>query len=172
MRIESSRNGEDGARICGIVDSGVSMTLQQPDYFVELTPPRHGGIVLIGVFLIGVVIFVGALALLVRGMSTSYGDDMERPNRVAQLYGYAVCLITVVVFLASANSFVENLFTFGNPVRGTSGNFGEASVTSFEAYRSTVNRFSVPGRDAGPGRHPGPRRPAGRPDPRRGDPRH
>ena len=126
------------------------MTLQQPDYFVELTPSRHGGIVLIGVFLIGAVIVVGALALLVRGMSTSYGEDMERPNRVAQLYGYAVCLITVVVFLASANSFVENLFTFGNPVRGSGGNFGEASVTSFEAYRSTVNRYSVPGRDAAP----------------------
>lgn len=75
---------------------------------------------------------------------------MERPNRVAQLYGYAVCLITVVVFLVSANSFVENLFRFGNPVRGSGGNFGEASITSFEAYRSTVNRFGVPGRDAPP----------------------
>ena len=66
---------------------------------------------------------------------------MERPNRVAQLYGYAVCLIAVVVFLASANSFVENLFTAANPLRGGADRFGiQPSVTSFEAYRATVNR--------------------------------
>src|SRR5437016_5790210 len=47
----------------------------------------------------------------------SLGDDMERPNRVAQLYGYAVCLIAVIVFLISANSFVEHLFTLSNPLR-------------------------------------------------------
>src|SRR5437868_4431233 len=69
------------------------------------------------------------------------GDEMERPNRVAQLYGYAVCLIAVVVFLASANSFVENLFTAANPLRGGADRFGiQPSVTSFEAYRATVNR--------------------------------
>jgi hypothetical protein len=69
------------------------------------------------------------------------GDDMERPNRVAQLYGYAVCLIAVVVFLASANSFVENLFTAANPLRGGADRFGiQPSVTSFEAYRATVSR--------------------------------
>jgi hypothetical protein len=74
------------------------------------------------------------------------GDDMERPNRVAQLYGYAVCLIAVVVFLASANSFVENLFTAANPLRGGGDRFGiQPSVTSFEAYRATVNRERLNG---------------------------
>lgn len=72
---------------------------------------------------------------------------MERPNRVAQLYGYAVCLIAVVVFLTSANSFVDNLFSVANPLRGSGDRFGaQPSVTSFEAYRATVNREPrVPG---------------------------
>jgi membrane protein implicated in regulation of membrane protease activity len=111
---------------------------------------RQGEIAFLGVFLVVAIVVIGALALLVRVARPLEEDDMERPNRVAQLYGYAVCLIAVVVFLASANSFVENIFTFSNPLRGSSGNFAEASVTSFEAYRSTVNRFNVPGRDATP----------------------
>src|SRR5437763_6571496 len=89
---------------------------------------------------VGIGLVVGAWALLARSAFLQ-GDDMERPNRVAQLYGYAVCLIAVVVFLASANSFVENLFTAANPLRGGADRFGiQPSVTSFEAYRATVNR--------------------------------
>jgi hypothetical protein len=69
------------------------------------------------------------------------GDDMERPNRVAQLYGYAVCLIAVIVFLISANSLAENAFTLANPLRGGGNRFGpEPAISSFEAYRATANR--------------------------------
>lgn len=69
------------------------------------------------------------------------GDDMERPNRVAQLYGYAVCLIAVIVFLISANSLVENAFTLANPLRGGGNRFGlEPAISSFEAYRATATR--------------------------------
>ena len=73
---------------------------------------------------------------------------MDRPNRVAQLYGYAVCLIAVVVFLVSADSFIENAFALTNPLRGGSDRFGmEVQVSSFEAYRATATReyrFNVP----------------------------
>lgn len=76
------------------------------------------------------------------------GDDMDRPNRVAQLYGYAVCLIAVVVFLVNANSLVESAFTLANPLRGGGDRFGmQPVVSSFEAYRATVsreNRFNAP----------------------------
>ena len=76
---------------------------------------------------------------------------MERPNRVAQLYGYAVCLIAVIVFLISANSFVEQVFTLSNPPRAQSDRFGmEPAVSSFEAYRATLNRFPVPTPQSGP----------------------
>lgn len=69
------------------------------------------------------------------------GEDMERPSRVGQLYGYTVCLIAVVVFLASASSFVENLFSYADPVQARESGFGyEPSVTSYEAYRATYDR--------------------------------
>ena len=91
---------------------------------------------------VGIGLVVGAWALLARSAFLQ-GDDMERPNRVAQLYGYAVCLIAVIVFLISANSFVEHLFTLSNPLRARGDRFGvEPATSSFEAYRSTANRFA------------------------------
>lgn len=69
------------------------------------------------------------------------GDDMERPSRVAQLYGYTVCLIAVVVFLASTNSLLENAFTLANPLQSREADYGiEPSVSSFESYRATYDR--------------------------------
>ncbi|HEX2779715.1 MAG TPA: hypothetical protein VHM30_09460, partial [Gemmatimonadaceae bacterium] len=70
------------------------------------------------------------------------GDDMERPSRVGQLYGYTVCLVAVIVFLVSTNSLVENAFTLSNPLEARESDFGpwEPSLTSFESYRATIDR--------------------------------
>jgi len=82
-----------------------------------------------------------ALWLLFARSAFLQGDDMERPSRVAQLYGYTVCLIAVVVFLASTNSLLENAFTLSNPLQSRESDFGiEPSVSSFEAYRATYDR--------------------------------
>ena len=83
---------------------------------------------------------IGLWVLLARSAFIQ-GDDVERPNRVAQLYGYAVCLIAIVVFIASMTSLVENAFTLANPLQSRESDFGmEPSVTSFESYRSTYDR--------------------------------
>ena len=98
---------------------------------------------------VGIGLVVGAWALLARSAFLQ-GDDMERPNRVAQLYGYAVCLIAVIVFLISANSFVEHLFRLSNPLRARGDRFGmEPAISSFEAYRATANRFVPATREGG-----------------------
>jgi hypothetical protein len=82
-----------------------------------------------------------ALWLLFARSAFLQGDDMERPSRVAQLYGYTVCLIAVVVFLASTNSLLENAFTLANPLQSRESEYGiEPSVSSFEAYRTTYDR--------------------------------
>jgi hypothetical protein len=82
-----------------------------------------------------------ALWLLFARSAFVQGDDMERPSRVAQLYGYTVCLIAVVVFLASTNSLLENAFTLTNPLQSRESEYGiEPSVSSFEAYRTTYDR--------------------------------
>ena len=83
---------------------------------------------------------VGGWVLLARAAFLD-GGDMDRPNRVAQLYGYTVCLIAVIVFLISANSLVDNMFDLANPLASQAAQFGPGgSVTSFEAYRATADR--------------------------------
>jgi hypothetical protein len=77
------------------------------------------------------------------------GGVVERPERVPQLYGYTVCLIALIWGLMSAVSIVENALSFSAPeLRGASEyNWGEPSVTSFEAFRATYDRARRMGAD-------------------------
>ncbi len=67
---------------------------------------------------------------------------MERSNRIAQAYGYAVCLIAVITFLISVNSTVNAAFNLSDPLRaeGFGGMNRDGSLTSFEAYKMTRNQ--------------------------------
>lgn len=69
---------------------------------------------------------------------------MARSPRIAQWYGYTVCLVAVVTFLLSARGVVDDLFTLSNPLRSSS-RWG-VPLTSFEAYEAT--------QDMGPRRAP------------------
>jgi hypothetical protein len=90
--------------------------------------------------LIPLVILLGLWVLLGRSAFLQ-GDDMERPSRVAQLYGYTVCLIAIIVLLISTNSLIENAFALTNPLQARENDFGfEPSVSSFESYRATSDR--------------------------------
>jgi len=85
--------------------------------------------------------FLGALAWIVIAIVLALkGNDMERSDRVAQLYGYSVCLIAVVVALISISSLVDSFFKFSNPLaeRGYPYSVGNASLQSFEAYKATT----------------------------------
>ncbi|HEX6059961.1 MAG TPA: hypothetical protein VFZ11_13200 [Gemmatimonadaceae bacterium] len=62
-------------------------------------------------------------------------ERTERMERVQQLYGYAVCLIAVVVGLISVNSLVNQAFLLSNPLAASSRyGWGEGPLTSYEAY--------------------------------------
>jgi hypothetical protein len=61
---------------------------------------------------------------------------MDRINsRIAQVYGYAVCLICVLIILASTRQIIDSAFNYSNPAgSGTVyGRFGP--LTSYESYR-------------------------------------
>lgn len=59
---------------------------------------------------------------------------MDKVNgRIAQVYGYAVCLICVVIILVSTNSLVNAAFDYANPLRSDFGRFGPA--VTYEGYR-------------------------------------
>jgi hypothetical protein len=63
---------------------------------------------------------------------------VDKPNRVAQLYGYTVCLIALIVSLISVSSILGAAFERANPLQSEV-SFG-AALTSFEAYRATYRR--------------------------------
>lgn len=66
---------------------------------------------------------------------------MDRINsRIAQVYGYAVCLICVVVLLASTHQVIDAAFDLTTPL-GASGGYGRyGPMSSFEAYRLGARR--------------------------------
>ena len=82
---------------------------------------------------------------------------MDRSERVPQIYGYAVCLIAVVVVLMSVNTLVNQAFALADPV-SSSGRYGwdgGVSLSSFEAFRATRSaRGTAPMRPAGEGGQP------------------
>lgn len=66
------------------------------------------------------------------------GGSVETPNRMAQMYGYTVCLIAVVVAIASVASLIDAAFDRAYPLQDEY-MFG-ASLSSFEAYKATYSR--------------------------------
>jgi hypothetical protein len=72
------------------------------------------------------------------------GEPMEKPaNRIAQLYGYSVCLIAVIIFVFSLQNVAENLIGLSHPLQSLYA-YG-ASLDSFEAYKATYTQdHSVP----------------------------
>lgn len=72
---------------------------------------------------------------------------MDKPNRMAQLYSYTVCLIALVVSLVCVASIVSAVFDRANPLHAGPG-FG-STLTSFEAYKAT-RRQQPPSVSGGP----------------------
>jgi hypothetical protein len=61
---------------------------------------------------------------------------MDRINRfIAQVYGYSVCLITVIVMLISIKGTIDAAFDLSNPLRAEGGYGRFGPLTSFELYK-------------------------------------
>jgi hypothetical protein len=92
----------------------------------------------------GIAALIGfGLWLLLARSRLVRGGEMERTERVPQLYGYSVCLIAIVVGLVSLGTIVNKSFTLANPLRSVGNEYGwsgSASLTSFEAYQATYDR--------------------------------
>jgi hypothetical protein len=73
---------------------------------------------------------------LILGAYLALGDDsVDKPSRVAQLYGYSVCLITLLLALVSFSGLVDAAFERANPLQSGDYPFG-VSLTSFDAYKA------------------------------------
>jgi hypothetical protein len=68
---------------------------------------------------------------------------MDRINsRISQVYGYAVCLITVVVMLIAIKRVVDAAFDLSDPIRAEGGGYGRMGrpITNFELYKMEARR--------------------------------
>ena len=70
---------------------------------------------------------------------------MDRSSRIAQAYGYAVCLIAIITVLISASQIVTAAFNLSDPLRAEG--FGRGfTVTSYAAYKREQQRPAIPTR--------------------------
>lgn len=87
----------------------------------------------------GVAVLAAVLLLLawlfVSATLALRGDNVEKPNRIPQFYGFTVCLLAIIVGLITIASIIGTLFDRANPL-DSSGTFGE-SLTSFAAFKAT-----------------------------------
>jgi len=74
---------------------------------------------------------------------------MEKKNRIAQLYGYAVCLIAVITFLISVSALVRASFDLSDPLHAGGTRFTGKSLASFDNYKLDVLKASRPSTNAG-----------------------
>jgi hypothetical protein len=68
---------------------------------------------------------------------------MDRVNsRIAQVYGYAVCFITVIVMLIGIKQVVDAAFDLSDPIRAEGGGYGRMGrpITNFELYKVEARR--------------------------------
>jgi hypothetical protein len=68
---------------------------------------------------------------------------MDRINsRISQVYGYAVCLITVIVMLIAIKQVVDAAFDLSDPIRAEGGGYGRMGrpITNFELYKMEARR--------------------------------
>lgn len=91
-----------------------------------------GAIAIVLLIVLIVVWFIAATAGALKG------ETPETPNRLAQMYGYTVCLVTVIVGLTTASSILDAAYDRAQPLQ-QEWSVG-ASLVSFEAYKATYER--------------------------------
>ncbi len=102
-----------------------------------------GSIETFGLF-VSVVVAVVLIAtwVILAGSRFVQGGVVERSDRVPQLYGYTLCLVGLLWALLSVVAIVEDVMTMTAPDLPAANefNYGDASISSFEAFRATYDR--------------------------------
>jgi hypothetical protein len=67
---------------------------------------------------------------------------MEKPQRVAQIYGYMVCLVAVITFLICVTMLVNAIIDLGDPLHSGWTASGSPSLASFHNYKMDILKSS------------------------------
>jgi|ERR1035437_245061 predicted PurR-regulated permease PerM len=60
---------------------------------------------------------------------------MEKSNLFTHIYGYLVCLVTVITFLICITSLVNAVIDKTDPLSSTFGSYNSPDLTSFDTYK-------------------------------------
>jgi hypothetical protein len=65
---------------------------------------------------------------------------MEKPHRMAQIYGYIVCLVAVITFIICVANIIPAIMDLSDPMHAGSVyvNQGSPSLASFENYKMDI----------------------------------
>lgn len=63
---------------------------------------------------------------------------MEKTQRIAQIYGYLVCLVAVITFLISITQLVNSLIDLGDPIHAGWTPESVPSLASYENYKMDI----------------------------------
>src|SRR4029079_5981838 len=68
---------------------------------------------------------------------------MEKSIKIGpQIYGYTVCLVSIITFLISVTAFVNAILNMADPLHTGSTPTGSPSLASFENYKMDVLKTS------------------------------
>jgi hypothetical protein len=71
---------------------------------------------------------------------------MEKPHRMAQIYGYTVCLVAVITFIICVATIIPSIMDLSDPMHA--GGFfvpaGTPSLASFDNYKMDILKSTKP----------------------------
>jgi len=69
---------------------------------------------------------------------------MEKPHRMAQIYGYIVCLVAVIAFIICIANIIPAIMDLGDPLHAGGIYFpaGTPSLASFDNYKMDILKTS------------------------------
>jgi hypothetical protein len=71
---------------------------------------------------------------------------MEKSIKIGpQIYGYTVCLVSIITFLISITAFVNAIINIADPLHSGSTPQGSPSLASFENYKMDILKTSQKG---------------------------
>lgn len=63
---------------------------------------------------------------------------MEKPQRMAQVYGYLVCLVAIITFLICVSTLVSAILDLGDPMHAGWTPPGAPSLASYDNYKMDI----------------------------------
>jgi len=73
---------------------------------------------------------------------------MEKPQKMAQIYGYLVCLVAVITFLICIASLISAILDLSDPLHAGWTPAGTPSLASYENYKADILKSAPAGDEA------------------------